>query len=183
MDWDEDERPRVVTDVAEENRRLLRLAITAATTSPDPSTQNAALLVRRKTIAGEIHQWPIAGPEVNAFPRGVNELVERWERPMKYRFVEHAERAAIYRAVRDGDYAAGSTMVCPWAACADCARAIIGAGVVELITLHREIHERWDLSIGSGDAMLAEAGVTVTFVDGPLEECPKILRNGRLVSL
>jgi len=183
MQCDECEQPRVVHDVAEENRRLLSLAVTAAAASPDPSTQNAALLVRRQTIAGETYQWPVVGPEVNAFPWGVTESVERWERPFKYRFVEHAERAAIYSAARGGAYTVGSTMVCPWAACADCARAIIGAGIVEVVTLHREVHERWDLSIGTGDAMLAEAGVTVTFLDGPLAGCPKIRRNGELVSL
>lgn len=150
---------------------LMRLSIEHATRSTDPSTQNAALLVRDD------------GPEVeavNAFPVGVTESPERWERPQKYDFVEHAERAVIYEAARRGLVTQGRTMVCPWAACADCARAIVGAGIRRLVRQTVPEAAHWGAQVAVGDTILREAGVEVCEV--PLIGGPKLRRNGELVA-
>jgi dCMP deaminase len=79
--------------------------------------------------------------EVEAF-HGRLQLVQtntldpvRWARPLKYQFVEHAERNAIFNAARigvktEGCWAFMNFMPTP---CADCARALIQAGIVKII--------------------------------------------------
>lgn len=140
---------------------LLRLAWQAAAASPDPSTQNGAILA---TPAGDA-LLPTAA--CNEFPRGVAYRPERWERPGKYAYIEHAERNTIFRAAHRGLATRGLLLACPFAACADCARAIIQAGIGRLITLkptEEATHERWDASIAVAMGMLSEAGVDVTYL-------------------
>ena len=93
--------------------------------STDPSTQNGAVLVSFDGWRdGQIVAWG-----ANHFPQGVLESDERWQRPLKYSYVEHAERNAIFDAAARGVATAGLTMYVPWFACADCGRAIIQAGI------------------------------------------------------
>lgn len=147
-------------------------AYRAATYSPDPSTQNGALLIRDgKVIAAGI----------NAFPAGVvDSLATRWERPEKYKWVEHAERNAIYSAARSGNPTWGTAMVCGWAACSDCARAIVQSGVV-LLVRHKDATLRspdhWLEEIAVADVILQEGGVQVIDVEGSLG-APTILHSG-----
>jgi dCMP deaminase len=70
----------------------------------------------------------------NGFPRGVKDDIDfRHERPLKYKYTEHAERNAIYNAARNGIRLNGARIyVDPWP-CAECARAIIQSGLVEVI--------------------------------------------------
>jgi len=151
----------------------MRQAIEMAQWSPDPSTQNAAFLVDfwGKTLKPTI--------EVNRFPNGVISKEARWERPAKYAYVEHAERNTIYKAAQYGICTNGTTMVAVWASCADCARAIIQAGIVHLIRYYSaDDHAHWDESIARADEMLAEAGVRITTLTDPIDGCQPILRNG-----
>lgn len=153
----------VQEQIDQSNRRLMELALSVARQSPDPSTQNGALLA---TPSGRALHRTI---ECNRFPDGISNTPERWKRPAKYSWVEHAERNAIYAAARHGILTRGALMVCPWAACEDCARAIVQAGIATLITLERNdtnTNERWRASCDMGDAILAEAGVEVTFITG-----------------
>lgn len=129
--------------------------------SPDPSTQNGAVLIMENRDV----RWVTAS--VNEFPAGVEYTDERWVRPNKYQYIEHAERNCIYRAARYGISTFGGTMVCPWAACSDCARAIIQAGVQTLVTLSPtdNTNERWMDSIAIAMQMLKEGGVTVHYLE------------------
>jgi dCMP deaminase len=124
----------------------------AAMSSQDGRTQNGAVLVTKtRAIYG-----------VNSFPAGVTATDERRAAPEKYLFIEHAERAAIYRAAALGVSTAGASLYCPWFACCDCARAIIMAGVGEvvgLVSLRNATPERWQENIKLAEKMLAEAGV------------------------
>lgn len=71
----------------------------------------------------------------NGFPRGIyDEAAERHERPEKYLWTEHAERNAIYAAARVGTPLKGSTAYTLIFPCMDCARGLIQAGIVELVT-------------------------------------------------
>lgn len=139
----------------------MRDAYLVAQASPDPSTQNGAILFN--SDGGWI------GFDCNHFPTGVEYNDERWERPLKYEVIEHAERNAIFHAARVGAETYGSTMVVPWAACADCARAIIQAGVKRVVR-HKQSTERgqgrnWDGTISIADIMLREAGVDIIDLD------------------
>lgn len=65
----------------------------------------------------------------NTLPAGVARSHERTSRPSKYHWIEHSERNALYAAARVGKATEGSTMYMDWFPCADCARAIVQAGV------------------------------------------------------
>jgi deoxycytidylate deaminase len=170
----------------------------AAKHSTDPSTQNGAILVsapkpewaheidehnevvyvHRK---GGLREFIFAA---NMFPKGVKESPERWTRPAKYKYVEHAERNVIYLAAKKGFCTEGATMYVAWFACADCARAIIQAGVSEVVghdyPLHKE-QSSWQESIEVADKMLEEAGVKFTRIPGHFGI--KVRFNGQVVEV
>lgn len=156
---------------------VLMLCYGKALDSPDPSTQNAAVLCHED-------EWGRLTPFIetlacNDFPAGVVHSEARWERPLKYQFVEHAERNSIFKACRRGRCTTKTVMVCPWAACADCARAIVQAGVRKLITQRHDDEDRWKASIDVAFTILAEGGVEVEFFEGKVGGAP-IRRDGRL---
>lgn len=154
----------------------LRLACTEAATSHDTSTQNGAVVVPATAAYVAIG--------VNKIPAAIQATPTRLERPEKYKYVEHAERAAIYRAARVGTPTSGATMYCPWYACTDCARAIILAGITEVVghvKPRAATPERWTAEIVQAEAMLREAGVGMRWLAEPLGV--KIRFNGEEMEL
>jgi dCMP deaminase len=150
-------------------------AYQAATGSSDSSNQNGAVLVDPNTLT------PI-GVGANNFAPGVDFTLQRaTERPAKYRYYEHAERWAVYDAARQGKPTAGTHMVCPWAACCDCARSLIVAGV-SVLYLHQGrmlmTPDRWKDDVNEALNMLMEAGVLVRYFDGQVAGCDPIHVNG-----
>lgn len=134
----------------------------ASECSTDPNTQNGAILISPKD------GMPVA-QAANHFPYGVEEKEERWEKPLKYRFVEHAERNVIYKAARYGVSTFGLIMYCPWFSCADCARAIVQSGIAEVIGHNLEIHKtqtHWLEEIKIAEEILTEGGVKFKRVNG-----------------
>ena len=55
---------------------------------------------------------------------GVKDLTDRFNRPMKYIFFEHAERNAIFTAARHGIRTEGATLYVQALPCVDCARLV-----------------------------------------------------------
>lgn len=151
----------------------MRVALDVAQNSPDPSTQNGALLV----VDGEVRVSTI---ETNRFPNGVWVTKERLERPTKYSYIEHAERNAIYAGVRAGLDLRGATLVCVWAACSDCARAIIGNGITTVVRYTSGHHPGWVDTNAAGDIMLREAKVEVITLTDPIPGVAPLLRDGKL---
>lgn len=99
--------------------------------SEDPSTQVAALLT------GQANQILTTG--YNGLPRGVEHLAQRLnQRPMKYDWIEHAERNAIFNAARHGVALDFSTLVTDGIPCVNCGRAAIQVGV-DTIVVAKEI--------------------------------------------
>jgi len=103
---------------------LLRIAQTVSLKSKDPSTKVGAVIV------GPAHEIRTTG--FNGAPMGCDECHER---PKKLLVTEHAERNAIFLASRFGTPLLGCTLymnvdVPP---CAECARAIINAGIVRVV--------------------------------------------------
>lgn len=156
---------------------FLRRAYEEATKSPDPSTQNGAIVVAMTTkdrsyTRPESHL--ILGGDCNRFPIGVRNTWERWhDRDLKYKFVHHAERTTLdtVRRMHNLAHLDNWTLVCPWAACTDCAKEIIAAGITTLVT-HKQAHDRtppgsvWFDEIIVAHQMLREAGVEVISYDG-----------------
>lgn len=137
----------------------LRLACqTAAEHSDDPHTQNGAVLVPRDGFVAAA---------ANCLPAGIGHRRERFERPEKYRWLEHAERGAIYAAAKQGTGTAGAVLYCPWWACMDCARSIICAGIREVVGLaaaRNATPARWEPEIAAAEEMLREAGVSMRWL-------------------
>src|SRR6266581_3511885 len=95
--------------------RFMVLARHIALWSKDPSRRVGCVIV------GPNNEVRATG--FNGFPRGVDDTkVERYDRPIKYLWTEHAERNAIYNAVRSGTPLDGCRMYLPWFPCMDCAR-------------------------------------------------------------
>ena len=162
-----------------------------ATKSRDLSSQNGAGLFSRE---GEF-----LGQGYNDFPCGVEWTEERAStRPIKYEYTEHAERNAVFDAAigcQHGDTYTrdplhNCVMVCPWAACADCARAIIQIGVKHLY-VHKQRMDltnqgahaaQWADKVDRALGMMLEAGVEIHYHDGWLAGAPDIRADGKLWS-
>lgn len=146
----------------------------AAGESTDPQTQNGALLrASNGVIVTAANQLP---PIITT--------TERLERPAKYSYIEHAERHVIYRAARDGIATKAATMYCPWYACADCARAIILAGITRVVGHVKPralTPERWQKTIELADEMFRESGVEIVLLDEELGA--RFLFNGEFLDL
>lgn len=146
----------------------------AAAESTDPHTQNGALLrARNGSVIGAANQLP-----------AIVATSERLARPAKYMYIEHAERHVIYKAARFGLATNDATLYCPWYACADCARAIIMAGITRVVGHVKPralTPERWLETIRVADSMFAEADVETVLLDDELDA--RFLFNGEFVNL
>ena len=104
----------------------LNLCRQVATRSKDPNTQIGCVIV------GPAHEIRTTG--YNSFPRGIRDDVpERRTRPTKYLWMEHAERNAIYNAARAGTSTEGCSIYVDIMPCMDCARAIVQAGITDVV--------------------------------------------------
>lgn len=154
-----------------DTKQYLLMAYTMAKKSPDLSTQNGAVIITPSGVAGGY----------NKFPTRVSVTKDRLQRPLKYSYMEHAERSAIYKAATLQLPVLGSTMYSPWFACADCGRAIIEVGIRKVVGHKKMLDEtpdRWKESIDIALDMFKEAGVETEWFEGDLGG-PKILFNGK----
>lgn len=156
----------------------LRICYLKALDSPDESTQNAAVLITHQFRGpAKIAMKTLA---CNEPPHGWELEDKHQERPFKYEIFEHAERNAIYKAAARGVNTWGATLVCPWAACSDCARAIVQSKITKLVTRTRDpllTSAKWLESIAIADEILTAGGVAIEFVDARYPELPQIRRN------
>ena len=101
----------------------------------------------------------------NGAPRGVDNarvgIPLDQDQSVKYPFVEHADRNAIFNAHRVGVSVFGCTMYLPWLPCAECSRAIIQSGIAQVVVLSGIVEQRWRESCYNGMLMMEEAGVCV----------------------
>lgn len=146
--------------------RWMSLAGEIAGWSKDPATKVGCLVVgsgKRLLTAG-----------YNGFPRGVSDdIAERYQRPAKYMFTEHAERNAIYNAARNGADLYQSAMYVTHYPCADCARGIIQAGLSVVVAPEPAWDDpTWGDSWKVSRVMFPEAGIQVRIVK-PLAENPQ----------
>jgi len=144
--------------------RFMQIAESVATWSKDPSSKVGAVVVDGGNSRS------ILSTGYNGPPRGVDDMVdERWERPLKYKFIAHAEANAIYNAARKGVALGGSTIyVSTLPPCCTCAQAIIQAGIVRVVVQNIDVPERWANDLAIATEMLAEAGVQM---DVLTEDC------------
>ena len=156
-------------------RIWLRQCYYEATQSPDPSTQIGSAIVLGNQLQLDTLSFngPTEGWEMTKY---------EWEnKELKYQLVEHAERRAVYKAARQGLWTEGGVLVSTWAACADCARAIVEAGIKTLIRHYPPLDdatERWLQSVTMGDNILKANDIKIIDILGNIEAAPSILRSG-----
>jgi dCMP deaminase len=145
---------------------LRKAYINARDFSNDPSTQNGSVLVPAGYQSGQV----LFG--ANRFPDGIKVTSERLaNRDTKLAFMQHAERDAIFKAVRNGIPTRDATLYCPWYACIECAKAIIGAGITRVVGHLQALQktpDRWRENIQVAEKMLDEAGVDRVYHVGDL---------------
>jgi dCMP deaminase len=140
-------------------RRFLRMAYQAAAWSKDPSTQVGACIV---TLDGKPRSFGF-----NGMPVGIDDdKPERYERPEKYQWFEHAERNAIYLAERS---VSDCVLFVTHLPCPDCTRGIIQSGIKYLVVDKfngggLKTSEFWDTKYETTFKMLEEAEINVDFI-------------------
>ena len=134
---------------------FMGVALLAAQRSKDPSTQVGACIVDESNR--------ILSTGYNGFPKGCSDDVFPWNRDAsvgetKYPFVVHAELNAILN--NRGKSLAGSKIYVALFPCHECAKAIIQAGISEVIYLSDKYKDT--VSDENSRRMLTSAGVTLT---------------------
>jgi dCMP deaminase len=153
--------------ISKQDRSFLRLCFEVRENSHDPDRSVGAVIVDGAD--------DVLGVGTNAPPSALKlTLAEsheavRQDRAWKYFTLEHAERNAIFTAYAQGKLLAGATMYTTLFPCADCARAIVAAGLSRLVVFGLAKDpirdEKWLEHYRHADRMLAMAGVIVDVVD------------------
>jgi len=100
-------------------------AYLAGLCSKDPSTKVGAVIASPN---GEL-----VSTGYNGLPRGADDSeFSRYERPLKYQWIEHAERNAIFNARRVGIPIENCSIYVPFLPCCDCLRAICQVGLKKI---------------------------------------------------
>lgn len=130
--------------------------------SQDRSSKYGALIVDR--------QNRVLATGYNGLPRGIRYREEYHTRPDKYMYFVHAEQNAIFNAAAFGTPINGALMYVIHPPCVDCVKAIVQAGVQEVIYREPlpeyppEVNvdlDNWRLKMEAAGDMLNEAGVAL----------------------
>lgn len=126
--------------------------------SKDPSTKVGALALD--------NNMNIIATGFNGFPRGVSDTLERYaDRDIKLRLVSHAEQNLIAQAAYGGRSLRGATLlVSKLYPCSSCAKSIIQAGIVRVISPNPSDNVRWADESKWAQLMFSESGVEVIHV-------------------
>lgn len=143
------------------DRRYMDLVDYVKEWSEDRSTHIGAVLVKNNRVISVAY---------NGMPSGINDKLDsRHDRPAKYFYFEHAERNSIYSCALNGTQTAGATMYTTGIPCADCARAVLQAGLETIVVWKMgsglEKTVQWSDSVRVGGEMLREAGVEIIEVE------------------
>lgn len=151
----------------------------ARTFSDDPRTQTGAVVLNPDS--DNLHE---AGDGANRMPFSgildVKKLPERLSQEEKLKWLIHAELCAILDASLMGYPTNGMAMYAPWAACQDCAKAIIVAGISKVF-VHKEMMDKtpdfWKDSIEIGNQMFRETNVELIVVSGKVGGVSNLFRG------
>ena len=145
-------------------KRMMDMAWHVSTWSKDSSTKVGCVITDEENT--------IKSLGYNGNPRGLNdEIKERNERPLKYKYVVHAEINAIANATRNGVSLKDSIMYCTYFPCNECAKAIINSGIKKLVTYEPDFaNVIWGESFRVSYEMLKECGVVVEYFSDEHDE-------------
>jgi dCMP deaminase len=141
------------TDYITWDEYFMGIALLSSQRSKDPSTQVGACIVNPEK--------KIVGVGYNGFPSGLDDDELPWAREgtfleTKYPYVCHAELNAILNSTRD---LKGCTIYVALFPCNECAKAIIQAGIKEIVYLSDK-YDGTD-SVVASKRMLNQAHVTL----------------------
>ena len=113
----------------------MRMALTIAERSKDPSTQAGSVIATKNNV--------VVGMGYNGFPRGVDNDTFPWEREgsleqTKYAYICHSEENAIYNS---NSSTKGCKIYCTLFPCNECAKTIIQTGIKEVIYESDKYHD------------------------------------------
>lgn len=141
-------------------RKYMEVANAIAKLSKDGSTKVGALILGP---ANEIRSMGY-----NGAPRGcqADEDSRGETRPEKYFWFSHAELNAITNAARVGTPLDGCILLVTHPPCMDCARAIVQAGIREVVTVEMdtEFYHRWHEHLLRADQLFRECAVRYTII-------------------
>lgn len=149
-----------------DDRRYLLMCDRIRKDSHDPVRQVGSLIVDKhgEILAEGTNSPP---PSLCLTVGESHEAIDR-DPSWKYFMLEHAERSAIFSALRDGKRLDGATMYGTLFPCADCARAIIAAGISRLVVLGTKDpirDEKWLEHYDYAEKIFALSGLVVDVVD------------------
>lgn len=143
---------------------FMRHVYLAASKSKDPRTKIGAVLVKDGIIISE---------GFNGFPRGVEDSESRYNnRTIKWDYIVHGEHNAILNTCRHGIKTLDSTLYTQGIPCNECSKAIIQAGIKEIV-IHKQwpnllSSEKWVEAVRMSKIMLGEANITLRQLDSVL---------------
>lgn len=159
-----------MTKQAQWHKYFFEIALLSAKKSDDDSMGVGCVIV------GPDNEIRTTG--YNGLPRGLEYTKDKRERPAKYAWTEHAERNAIYNAARMGTSLKGCKAyvtatnnkkggIVP---CADCSRALIQSGVVEIVEINGDMtkddgNRTWTQTTSISLELIKQSGVKLTLVD------------------
>jgi len=142
---------------------FLKKSITLSNNSPDPRTKIGAILINCGGL--------IIGEGYNHYINGV--VPDKNKKK-----ILHAERAAIYDAIKKHNHIINSTLYCYWVGCIECCLSIAGVGIKRVVThkISLDKNTKWLDSIELGHEILHESGIQFDVYDGVLKE--RIFKGG-----
>lgn len=155
------------------NKRFMEMAKHVTSWSKDRSTKVSAIITDK--------DHTILSIGYNGFPRGAKDDIDsRHERPAKYFYTEHAERNAIYNAVRSGVCLKDATIYLPWFPCVDCGRAIIQSGITKVVATEPDYNmPKWGEHFKITHELFEECGIDIEWYvfegEGLLKEIKPIV--------
>lgn len=137
---------------------FFNIAREVAEKSKDPSTKVGAILVDPETKR-------IIGTGYNGFPARVAETFERWQRPIKYSFVCHAEMNVIAAAAKFGIKTDGCDLFVTLHPCCDCAKLVASAGIKRIFYIDdgsdMQKSDDWRKLLNHAKTIFAESGIVL----------------------
>lgn len=146
------------------DRSMMKRAFDISHGSHDPKRH-----IDRRTGVGAViaEKDRIISESANVFPPGTERLKDAiaGDSPERYHFIEHAERAAIYLALKNGRGMDNATIYCTRFPCSDCARAIVFSGIRRMVVASGFAGEGpWASSQRHARQLLREAKVTMRYL-------------------
>jgi dCMP deaminase len=138
-----------------------RIVVDVAAKSQDKSSRYGAVIVDTDNI--------ILATGYNGIPRNITYREAYHNRPDKYMYFVHAEQNAVFNAARVGTPIGGARIYTIHPPCAECTKAIIQSGIVEVVyemplaipSADKMDVTDWRMTMDASQEMLYTAGVAI----------------------